>query len=77
MKSSPRQRGMALIGIGLLGMGASQIISHVAHPGFMGTDFFHGLLLGTSIGLEVIGVYYVSQRKNWPTVKSENSGLGH
>ena len=50
---------MAFIGIGSLGMGASQIILHLEHPGCMGNDFFHGLLLGAAIALELIGIQII------------------
>jgi hypothetical protein len=56
MKSNAQRRAIFLIVIGLLGMGAYQMILHLNHPVFMASDFIHGLWFGVSLGLEILGL---------------------
>lgn len=62
MKNRPRLRALAPIVIGLLGMGAYQIILRGQHPVMMESDLFHGLWLGICVGLEMTGVYMLGKR---------------
>jgi hypothetical protein len=64
MKSKLQRRAIFLIVIGLLGMGAYQMILHLNHPQLMASDFIHGLWSGVFLGLEIIGLslLYKSRR---------------
>lgn len=64
MKSNIQLRAFALIVIGLLGMGAYQMIRHVSHPIMLELDFAHGLWFGTCIGLELTGLYLLFKNKS-------------
>jgi hypothetical protein len=56
MKSNAQRRAIFFIVIGLLGMGAYQMILHLNHPPLMASDFIHGLWFGVFLGLEIIGL---------------------
>lgn len=64
MKSNVQRRALAPIVIGLLGMGAYQIILHLEHPLVMENDLLHGIWFGICFGLEVTGIYHLSKNKN-------------
>lgn len=66
MKSNPRIGVLAPIIIGLLGMGAYQIIVHLKHPAIIETDLFHGLWIGLCLGWEITGLYQLFNNKRGP-----------
>ncbi|MDL2353720.1 MAG: hypothetical protein QFF03_00520 [Pseudomonadota bacterium] len=54
---------MALLVIGLLGIGAYPLVVRAPHPALMDSDLFHGLWLGVCLGLELTGVYMLRKRR--------------
>ncbi len=63
MKRNARLRAFAPIAVGLLGMGAYQVVLRTSHPAAMEGDFFHGLWFGVCIGLEIVGIYLLTKIK--------------
>lgn len=63
MKSSARFREFAPVVIGLLGMGAYQIVLHVAHPVMIESDLVHGMGFGICLGMELTGLYSLSKNR--------------
>jgi len=63
MKNNAQRRALALIAVGLVGIGAYQMILRLSHPTMMENDFFHGLWFGVCIGLEITGLYILTKNK--------------
>ena len=63
MKSNAQFREFAPIVIGLLGMGAYQMVLHVSHPVMIESDLVHGMWFGICLGLELIGLYFLFKNK--------------
>ena len=63
MNRNSQLRSFAPIAVGLIGMGAYQVISHVYHPAIMQNDLFHGIWFGVCLGLEIIGIYKLSRNR--------------
>lgn len=64
MSSNSRFRSFVPIAVGLIGMGAYQVISHTYHPPIMENDLFHGIWFGVCLGLEITGIYQFSRNRH-------------
>lgn len=63
--------GMALVVCGLLAMSAYQIMLHVPHPAMFDNDLVHGLWLGVSFGLELLGLYLLAKQNRVPVSRRQ------
>jgi hypothetical protein len=63
VKNHAHLRALVLIAIGLIGMAGYQVLLHLKHPLFMGSDFVHGLWFGVFLGVELIGLYLLSKNR--------------
>lgn len=62
---------MALVVCGLLAMSAYQIMLHVPHPAMFDNDLVHGLWLGVSFGLELLGLYLLAKQNRVPVSRRQ------
>jgi hypothetical protein len=63
MKANTRRRALAQVAIGLIGMGAYQMLLHLGRPVVIENDFLHGIWFGVCLGLEITGLYLLFKTK--------------
>ena len=63
--------GIALVVCGLLAMSAYQIMLYVPHPAMFDNDLVHGLWLGVSFGLELLGLYLLAKQNRVPVSRRQ------
>lgn len=69
-KKHTKLAGIALVFCGLLALSAYQIMLHVQHPAMFDNDLVHGLWLGASFGLELLGLYLLAKQSRVPLSRS-------
>lgn len=70
-KKHTKLPGIALVVCGLLSMSAYQIMLHVQHPAMFDNDLVHGLWLGASFGLELLGLYLLARQNRVPVSRHQ------
>lgn len=65
-KKHTKLPAMVLVFCGLLAMSAYQIMLYVPHPAMFDNDLVHGLWLGASFGLELLGLYLLARQSRVP-----------